>query len=240
MKFSESNIDLQCVIVAGGKGTRLRPLTNQIPKPMVTVLGVPFLEILISRLVAQGLWKFLVLTGYQATIIQDYFGDGSKLNCSISYSNETIPLGSGGALWNAQKQLDDEFLYVNGDDYLEIKYKNLIRTFRDRRVNAMVVTYKNNQGQLDIDHQTNLVRLFDNSCLLPYLDCGTKIFRKSVLKKITPIYPFALEPTLWPALIKNQELASYTVQSQPYGIDSVEKLKKLEKIMKQIRTLQHD
>ena len=163
MNISKSNIDLQCVIVAGGKGTRLRPLTNHIPKPMVTVLGVPFLEILISRLVAQGLWKFLVLAGYQATIIQDYFGDGSKLNCSISYSNEVTPLGSGGALWNAQEQLDDEFLYVNGDDYLEIKYKNLIRTFRDRRVHAMVVTYNNNQGQLDIDHKTNRVRLFDNS-----------------------------------------------------------------------------
>ena len=232
MNCLESNIDLQCVIVAGGKGTRLRPLTNSIPKPMVTVLGVPFLEILISRLVAQGLWKFLILTGYQATIIQNYFGDGSKLNCSISYSNEATPLGSGGALWNAQKRLDDEFLYINGDDYLEIKYGNLIRMFRDRRVDAMVVTYKNNQGQLDIDHSTNLVRRFDESLLLPYLDCGTKIFRKSVLKQITPKYPFTLEPTLWPALIKNQGLTSYIVKSESYGIDSVKKLKKLENILK--------
>jgi len=207
---------------------------------MVTVLGVPFLEILISRLVAQGLWKFLILTGYKAKFIQDYFDDGSKLNCSISYSNEPTPLGSGGALWNAQEKLDDEFLYVNGDDYLEIKYKSLIRAFRDRRVKAMVVTCKNNRGQLDINQSTNLVSLFDNSRHLPYLDCGTKILCKSVLTQITPIYPFTLEPALWPVLIKNRELASYAVQSQAYGIDSVEKLKKLELILKTHVASRHD
>ena len=86
------------VILAGGKGTRLHPLTEQVPKPMVTVAGRPILERLILHLVSCGLSRFSISINYLGHLIEEHFGDGSRLGCEIEYLRETVPLGTGGPL----------------------------------------------------------------------------------------------------------------------------------------------
>jgi dTDP-glucose pyrophosphorylase/predicted transcriptional regulator len=86
------------VILAGGKGTRLHPITEQVPKPMVTVAGRPILERLILHLVSCGLSRFSISINYLGHLIEEYFGDGSRLGCEIDYLRETEPLGTGGPL----------------------------------------------------------------------------------------------------------------------------------------------
>jgi dTDP-glucose pyrophosphorylase len=86
------------VILAGGKGTRLHPITEQLPKPMVTVAGRPILERLILHLVSCGLSRFSISVNYLGHLIEQYFGDGSRLGCEIDYLRETVPLGTGGPL----------------------------------------------------------------------------------------------------------------------------------------------
>jgi dTDP-glucose pyrophosphorylase/predicted transcriptional regulator len=86
------------VILAGGKGTRLHPLTEQVPKPMVTVAGRPILERLILHLVSCGLSRFSISINYLGHLIEEHFGDGSRLGCEIEYLRETAPLGTGGPL----------------------------------------------------------------------------------------------------------------------------------------------
>ncbi|MGH7580092.1 MAG: sugar phosphate nucleotidyltransferase [Gemmatimonadales bacterium] len=86
------------VILAGGKGTRLYPITEQLPKPMVTVAGRPILERLILHLVSGGLRRFSISINYLGHLIEEYFGDGSRLGCEIDYLRETTPLGTGGSL----------------------------------------------------------------------------------------------------------------------------------------------
>lgn len=86
------------VILAGGKGTRLHPITEQVPKPMVTVAGRPILERLILHLVSCGLSRFSISVNYLGHLIEQYFGDGSRLGCEIDYLRETVPLGTGGPL----------------------------------------------------------------------------------------------------------------------------------------------
>lgn len=94
-------MERQVVILAGGLGTRLRNVLQDIPKPMADIQGKPFLEYLLKLLVQNGYHNFLFLVGYKNGIIKDYFGDGSKFGVSIDYSNEESPLGTGGALFNA-------------------------------------------------------------------------------------------------------------------------------------------
>ena len=86
------------VILAGGKGTRLHPITEQVPKPMVSVAGRPILERLILHLVSCGLTRFSISVNYLGHLIEQYFGDGSRLGCEIDYLRETVPLGTGGPL----------------------------------------------------------------------------------------------------------------------------------------------
>jgi dTDP-glucose pyrophosphorylase len=86
------------VILAGGKGTRLHPLTEQVPKPMVTVAGRPILERLILHLVSCGLSRFSISINYLGHMIEEHFGDGSRLGCEIDYLREAEPLGTGGPL----------------------------------------------------------------------------------------------------------------------------------------------
>jgi NDP-sugar pyrophosphorylase family protein len=86
------------VILAGGKGTRLHPITEQVPKPMVTVAGRPILERLILHLVSCGLSRFTISINYLGHLIEEHFGDGSRLGCEIDYLRESEPLGTGGPL----------------------------------------------------------------------------------------------------------------------------------------------
>jgi mannose-1-phosphate guanylyltransferase len=214
------------VIVAGGRGTRLRPLTNSVPKSMVLVLGKPFLHWLIKRLCTQNISRFLILTGYKASMIEEYFGDGSKFGIFISYSHEDSPLGTGGALWAASELLEHEFLYVNGDDYQEIDYTELVDAFHSQNVLAMVAACEDSYGLLEIDKKTKFVTRFtaNNGPNLPYLDCGTKVFKKSVLNLLSLKPPFNLESSLWPELIQRNQLALFHISSKAQGIDTPEKL----------------
>ena len=88
----------RAVILAGGKGTRLHPITEQVPKPMVTVAGRPILERLILHLVSCGISRFTISINYLGHMIEEYFGDGARLGCEIEYLRETVPLGTGGPL----------------------------------------------------------------------------------------------------------------------------------------------
>ncbi len=121
----------QAVILAGGLGTRMRPITETIPKPMIMVAGKPFLQHQLGLMSRAGIEEALLLVAYLGEQIQEYFGDGAKFGCKVSYSFEPSPLGTGGALKNAEAQLQDQFVVVNGDTYLAIDYCALVKEFGD-------------------------------------------------------------------------------------------------------------
>jgi len=105
----------RAVIMAGGKGTRLRPYTEHVPKPMVKVAGRPMLERLVLHLVGSGVREIFLSVNYLSNVVEDHFGDGSDFGCSITYLREERPLGSGGALSLVPKGLTDPLLVMNGD-----------------------------------------------------------------------------------------------------------------------------
>ncbi len=106
---------MQAVILVGGEGTRLRPLTYGTPKPMVPLFGVPFLERTLRRLHAAGVDDVILAAGYLPQAIEDHLGDGSRLGMRLSYVIEASPLGTAGALKNVADQITGRFFVLNGD-----------------------------------------------------------------------------------------------------------------------------
>ena len=115
----------QALILAGGFGTRLGKLTERTPKPMLLVDGKPFVEYLVINLKRYGINHIIFSTGHCSNKIVDFFGDGSAFGINISYIHELTPLGTGGAVKNASKYLDVEFLVINGDSLFDINYQQL-------------------------------------------------------------------------------------------------------------------
>jgi mannose-1-phosphate guanylyltransferase len=106
---------VQAVVLVGGEGTRLRPLTLETPKPMVPVMNVPFLERTLVRLKEAGIDDVILPAGYLPDAITRYFGDGSRLGLNIRYVIEETPLGTAGALKNVQEFITGPFFVLNGD-----------------------------------------------------------------------------------------------------------------------------
>ena len=117
------------IIVAGGLGTRLRPLTENTPKPLLPIRGKPIIEHVIRNLKKHGITNIIISIGYKAEQVQEYFGDGSSLGISISYAIETEPLGTGGAVKLASKNLTNPFFLVWGDNLMDINCSRMEQEF---------------------------------------------------------------------------------------------------------------
>ena len=134
------------VIMAGGKGTRLRPITNSIPKPMVKVAGRPILEHIILHLSGHGIKHIYISVNYKAEIIRNYFDSGEKFGCEIKYLNEDIPLGTAGAL-NLLPPLEHEIILMNGDLVTQVDIQNMLIKHQKQK-NAITVGAKMHINQI--------------------------------------------------------------------------------------------
>jgi NDP-sugar pyrophosphorylase family protein len=120
-------LDTPILVLAGGLGTRLRPLTDVLPKVLVPALGRPFLEHVLGDLQRQGFGQFVLSVGHLAEKVEKHFGDGSQLGCTIRYAREQEPLGTGGAIVAALPLLGETFVVLNGDTLLEIDLAGLLQ-----------------------------------------------------------------------------------------------------------------
>lgn len=138
---------MRAIILAGGKGARLAPLTQVIPKPLVPLGGQPILEIIIRQLKNQGFRRLTLAVGYMAELLQAYFGDGSKWDVKIDYSYESSPLGTAGPLALID-DLNDTFLVMNADVLTNLDYNDLLAHHKDKGGVATVGAY---ERQVKID-----------------------------------------------------------------------------------------
>lgn len=124
--IAPSVVDNIMVIMAGGRGFRLRPYTDCCPKPMLEVNGKPILQHIIERAAINGFRNFVISLHYLGEVIVEHFGDGSKFGVQISYLREDIPLGTAGCLSLLSKKNDQPFIITNGDVLTEINYKEIL------------------------------------------------------------------------------------------------------------------
>jgi NDP-sugar pyrophosphorylase family protein len=222
--------EFQAVILAGGLGTRMLPITTSIPKPMIPVNGKPFLHYQLELLARYGLRRVLLLVAYLGEQIEAYFGKGAAPGMELAYSYEPEPLGTGGALKNAAAQLDNQFVVLNGDTYLPIDYCALLQSFREKNNSAMIVAYRPaTEASADLVSRLpkNLAVSVEGRVTayrkrepegLTHIDAGVLVLRKDVLDAIAPQRKCSLEEEIFPQLIAQHRMEAWTTTEAFYDM----------------------
>lgn len=182
---------MKAVILAGGLGTRLRPLTFSIPKPLLPVGEKPILEIIITKLKRFGFKEFIFAVGYKAELIETYFQDGSKFDVKISYIREKKPSGTAGSLALLKEQLcfipRESFLLMNGDILTNLNFYKFIKYHKDGDFDMTIGTKKIRQklsyGVMKVND--GYVRKIEEKPVFTYdVSAGIYIMKSSVLHDI--------------------------------------------------------
>jgi len=224
---------MQCVILAGGLATRLRPITETIPKSMVEVCGRPFLAHQLEILKRNGVNEVVLCVGYLSEQIEDYFKDGREFGINLLYSREEEGLlGTGGALKNALSFLKDEFFLIYGDSYLDIDYRPVYDRFLriDRAVLMTVFKNDNRWVESNVVFDVGSVTVFDKQVQTPamrYIDYGLSVLSRSILEEVPDGEPYSLDH-LYHRLAGEGRLAGYEVFQRFYEIGSPEGLEELQ------------
>lgn len=181
--------ELTTVIMAGGLGSRLAPLTDDCPKPLLPVGGKPILSHILDHLREQGIHRYVISVSYLAHMIVDYYADGSRLDCFIDYVHETQRLGTGGPLSLIDPVLlSDPFLCVNGDVLNDVDVCGLLETHVSNRWHATMVVRRHANtipyGVVEISEDGRLVQIHEKPVQSLLINAGVYMLSKSALEVI--------------------------------------------------------
>ena len=227
---------MQVAILAGGLATRLRPLTETMPKSMVRVAGRPFLEHQLELLAEQGVRDVVLCVGHLGEQIREHFGDGSAFGVRIRYSEEgDCLLGTAGALRRAEPLFDDRFFVLYGDSYLCLDYRDVMTRFEASDRLGLMVVYRNDDrwDRSNVVVESGLVRVYDKRERRPgmvYIDYGVSALRREALVAIPTDRAVSLE-ALYQDLIGRGELLAHEATRRFYEIGSFAGLAELEELL---------
>jgi mannose-1-phosphate guanylyltransferase len=200
--------DVDAVVLVGGKGTRLRPLTLSAPKPMLPTAGVPFLSHLLSRIQAAGIRHVVLGTSYRAEVFEEYFGDGASLGLELEYVVEDEPLDTGGAIRNVYDRLRAEHAVVfNGDILSGADLGALVRAHRDASADVTLhlqrVDDPSRFGSVPTDDDSRVTAFLEKTPNPPtdQINAGCYVFRRSVVESIPAGRRVSVERETFPGLL---------------------------------------
>src|SRR3990172_10336916 len=224
---------MQAVILAGGLGTRLRPITETIPKAMAPVRGRPFLEYKIEVLEGKGIDNVIICLAYLGHMIEDHFGDGRRFDVTIRYGYEQDGLlGTAGAVKNVEALLADAFFVQYGDSYLLVDYRSTMAHFRAHDGLGLMVVHKNHDrwDRSNVVVDGGLIRAYDKQRRLPgmvYIDFGVSVFRREVFVDV-PLRVATDLAALHRSLIEQGQLVAYETYQRFYEVGSPQGLREFE------------
>ncbi|MEU9332048.1 NDP-sugar synthase [Streptomyces sp. NPDC048290] len=206
----------EAIILVGGKGTRLRPLTNHTPKPLLSVAGSSFIRHQIAKLMDAGVEHVVFATSYLASLFETEFKDFTQ-DLAISYAVEEIPLGTGGAIRNAGNLLrgtdpDAPVLILNGDILSGVDLRALLATHRDHDADVTLhltrVPDPRAFGLVPTDHEGRVLSFLEKpktpeECVTDQVNAGCYVFRRSVLDAIPAGREVSVEQETFPQLVRN-------------------------------------
>ena len=197
------------VILAGGKGTRLRPYTISMPKPLVPVGDYPILEIIIRQLAQCEFQKIIITVNHQADMIKAYFGNGEKWGVDIEYSMENKPLGTMGPLKNIEN-LPDNFIVMNGDVLTDLDYKIFLEKHIEER-NLFTISgynreHKVDYGVLHVNDSGNLSAFEEKPVLNYTVSMGIYALSKRVIKYIPENEFYGFDNLMMDLMDKNEKV----------------------------------
>lgn len=215
---------MQAVLLAGGLGTRLRPVVNDRPKPMADVCGRPFLEYLIEELKKHNITNLVMAVGYKGNHIEEYFADGDKFGVHIQYSYETEPLGTAGAIKNAEQYLSEsEFFVLNADTFYQAVYTDVLDLFKENHADMVLVLRKVDDISRygSVRTEQNRIKAFNEKISEQrpgLINGGIYLMKKDILKLIPHKTKCSLENDIIPELL-SKEKSLMAVVNEGYFID---------------------
>ena len=218
---------VQAVVLVGGEGTRLRPLTLETPKPMVPVMNMPFLERTLRRLKDAGIDDVILPAGYLPDAITSHFGDGSELGLRIRYVIEETPLGTAGALKNVEQFIDGPFFVLNGDVLTSLDLRALLEYHRAKggigTLHLIHVDDPSPFGAVVHDAAGRIEHFIEkpprDTAPTNEINAGTYLLEREVLDRIPAGHNVSIERETFPALIKAGDRPLYAFTTDDYWID---------------------
>lgn len=223
---------MKALLLAGGKGTRLRPLTDKLPKPMVPIMGKPLIERTILKLKESGVSEIVISTCYKSDYIENYLGNGKKYGLKIHYICEDFPLGTGGAIKNSGSFFNDTFIVMNSDIVNNISYSDLIKFHKEKGASATIamteVKDPSQYGVIEFN-QNNYINAFKEKpkkgeTNSTWINAGIYIFEPEILKEIPEKEVVSIEKDTYPLLLnKNYKIAAYKYTDYWIDIGTIKK-----------------
>ncbi len=218
---------MYALIIAGGEGERLRPLTSDRPKPMIEVAGKPILEYQIRWLAGQGITDAVLLCGYKAEVIQEHFGDGSRYGLRVHYSLEEEPLGRGGALRLGSRLLppdEDVALALNGDILTNQPLQPLLRYHRRKNATAtvMLTRLRSTYGIARLDRAGHIIAFDEKPLLSHWINAGLYVLTREFFRRAPQRGDH--ETTTFPELAAEGKLFGYRSRAYWRTVDTFKDL----------------
>jgi NDP-sugar pyrophosphorylase family protein len=223
-------------ILAGGLATRLRPITEKIPKVLVAIAGRPFLAHQLELLRSQGIRRVVLCLGYLGEMVQREFGDGAAYGVELDYSFDgPVLLGTGGALKRALPKLGEKFFVLYGDSYLPTPFAPIAETFEHSGKLGLMTVYRN-EGKYDTSNVVfgdGEIKIYDKKLRLPemqHIDYGLSLFRAKAFDRYPANQAFDLADVMRD-LVVAKELAGFEVSERFYEIGSHAGLEELNALL---------
>ena len=204
---------MEAVILAGGKGTRLRPYTITLPKPLVPVGERPILELMIRQLKRAGVVRITIAVGHMADIVMAFFGAGEKFGIEILYSVEDEPLGTVAPI-KLIDNLPEQFLVMNGDLLTDLDYEALYRSHAASGAELTIATYQRDAkidfGVLEVDRAARRLTGFREKPTYHFdVSMGVYVFSRSLLQRVPLREPYGLDDLVLNMLAAGQPINTY-------------------------------
>lgn len=226
------------VILAGGLATRLRPITEKIPKALVEVNGRPFIDHQLELLAENGVSRVILSVAYLGEMIADYVGDGSRYGLSVSYSFDGERyLGTAGAIRRALKDVGPTFFTLYGDSYLTVRFAEVGEVFSQSGKDALMTVF-HNEGAFDtsnVEFADGRILVYDKKNRTPrmrHIDYGLGVFRAEVFERLPEGEPCDLA-TVYQDLLAADRLAAFEVTERFYEIGTVSGIADTEQFLKE-------
>lgn len=230
--------DLPVALLAGGLATRLRPITEKVPKLLVEVAGEPFFSHQIRLLKSQGLTRVVLCVGYLGEKIVEEYGDGSKWGMQLDYSFDGEKLmGTGGALIRALPKLGEAFYVLYGDSYLPVDYRAVGQSFLDSGKLGLMTVFENREAYdaSNVWWEDGRIKVYSKKEKVPqmrHIDYGLSLFRAAAFDSY-PRDAVVDLATVQTDLVRRGELAGYEMQQRFYEIGSHAGLQELDQLLRQ-------
>ncbi|MGV9824534.1 MULTISPECIES: sugar phosphate nucleotidyltransferase [unclassified Gordonia (in: high G+C Gram-positive bacteria)] len=199
---------VQAVVLVGGKGTRLRPLTLSAPKPMLPVAGLPFLTHLLSRIRASGIRDVILGTSFKANVFSEYYGDGSKLDMRLRYVTEDEPLGTGGGIRNVLDELTaPDIVVFNGDVLSGTDIQQVVATHKNTEADVTLHLVRVGDprafGSVPTDDEGRVTAFLEKTQDPPtdQINAGTYVFKREIIEMIPAGREVSVEREVFPKLL---------------------------------------